>query len=341
MPFSEHKRQLRALVGHDLLMSPGAGAFIYDDWGRLLLQRRPSGKWILPGGGLEPDETPAEGVVREIWEEMGVRATPTRLHGVFTGPAWHVVHPNGDEDAILDVIFECKLDSEDFRLDGEEVAEVAYLSIEDALTLDLYPSDRVLLATATRRGPEALFAPATWQPPADGYRSHGIPEHERRLRAKIGHMRVLAPAVGVVVRDEAGRILVQRRADNGLWALPAGAMDPLETPADAARRETWEETGVLIDVKRITGIYGGPHYHFTYISSGDHAALLSIVLEGVPVGGTPTPDGHESTEVAYLPPDEVLAVVSDKWVRRLRPILEGCPSADFDPPDDWQPPAQD
>lgn len=335
MPMSAYKRRLRELVGHDLLPAPGVAALIQDESGRLLLQQRGDGLWGLPGGELEPDETPADGLIREVWEEMGVRAQPLRLHGVFSGPDWHVIHPGGDEDAGLDLVFACRLESESFHFDGEEVLDAAYLPPEEALGLPLSPSDRrvILSATAPTNGP--CFDPATWQPPADGYRSYGIPAFERRLRAKVGHLRMLAPAVGIVVRDEAGGILLQRRADNGRWAPPAGALDLLETPADGARRETWEETGVLAEPFRVTGLYGGPYYHFTYLASGDQAALLSIVLEARPVGGAPTPDGHESTAVAYFPPEEALTLVSENWVRRLRPILAGELEADFDPPT-WQ-----
>ena len=300
MPMSAYKRQLRALVGHDLLQTPGVAALIHDDSGRLLLQRRGDGYWGLPGGELEPDETPADAIRREIWEEMGVLAEPLRLHGVFSGPEWRIIHANGDEDANLDLVFVCRLASETFHFDGDEVLDAAYLTLDEALALPLYPSDRHVLRSAGTHG-AACFDPPAWQPPADGYRSHGIPAHERQIRAKVGHLRMVAPAVGVVVRDEAGHILLQRRADNGRWAPPAGALDPLEMPADAACRETWEETGVLVEPLRISGLYGGPSYHFTYLTSGDEAALLSVVLEARPIGGTPTPDGHEFDRRGLLP----------------------------------------
>jgi 8-oxo-dGTP diphosphatase len=332
MPMSAYKRRLRELVGHDLLQAPGVVALIHDDTDRLLLQRRGDSLWGLPGGELDPDETPADGLLREIWEEMGVLATPLRLRGIFSGPDWHVIHPGGDEDAGLDLVFACRLESRAFRFDGEEVLDAAYLPLDEALALPLSPSDRRVIFSAATPADGVRFDPPTWQPPADGHRSYGIPPYERGLRAKIGHQRVMVPAVGVVVRDAAGRILLQRRADNGRWAPPAGAMDPLETPADAACRETWEETGVVAELVRVAGIYGGPHYHFTYLASGDQAALLSIVLEGRPIGGAPTPDGHESTEVAYFLPEEALGLVSEKWVRRLHPILAGEVEADFDPP---------
>jgi len=63
--------------------SGGDGAVI-DAEGRLLLIRRAdNGLWAMPGGALEVGETPAEGTLREVWEETGVRAAATALVGVF------------------------------------------------------------------------------------------------------------------------------------------------------------------------------------------------------------------------------------------------------------------
>jgi 8-oxo-dGTP diphosphatase len=56
---------------------------------------------------------------------------------------------------------------------------------------------------------------------------------------------------GAIVRDEAGRILVVRRANEpaaGLWSVPGGRVEPGETPAEAAAREVREETGLDVEV---------------------------------------------------------------------------------------------
>lgn len=59
-------------------------AAVIDEAGRILLvQRADNAKWAMPGGALEVGETPAEGVVREAFEETGVRCRPTALVGVF------------------------------------------------------------------------------------------------------------------------------------------------------------------------------------------------------------------------------------------------------------------
>jgi len=57
----------------------------------------------------------------------------------------------------------------------------------------------------------------------------------RALRERMGTELLLIPAVAAVIRDEHGRILIQR-SRHGVWSLPAGAIEPGESPAQAAVR---------------------------------------------------------------------------------------------------------
>lgn len=67
------------------MLVPCVGAIVFDDAGRLLLIKRghPPGEglWSLPGGRVEPGETDAEAVVREVLEETGLVVVPGRLAG--------------------------------------------------------------------------------------------------------------------------------------------------------------------------------------------------------------------------------------------------------------------
>jgi ADP-ribose pyrophosphatase YjhB (NUDIX family) len=65
----------------------------------------------------------------------------------------------------------------------------------------------------------------------------------------------LVPAVNVVVVNDAGEILLIRRTDNGNWAVPGGAIDLGESVAQAAVRETLEESGIECAITGIVGIY--------------------------------------------------------------------------------------
>jgi ADP-ribose pyrophosphatase YjhB (NUDIX family) len=83
---------------------------------------------------------------------------------------------------------------------------------------------------------------------------------------------VVAGAAAVI--DKEGKILLMRRSDNHLWAMPAGQMEVGETPADAVVRETFEETGIRCIPKALVGVYdsriwdkGVAHhvYKFTFL----------------------------------------------------------------------------
>ena len=68
---------------------------------------------------------------------------------------------------------------------------------------------------------------------------------------------VVPAAVAIVARED-GALLMIRRTDNGNWALPGGAIEMTESVADAAVRETFEETGIQVEVTGLLGIYSDP-----------------------------------------------------------------------------------
>jgi ADP-ribose pyrophosphatase YjhB (NUDIX family) len=59
------------------------GIVVRDDGRVLAIKRSDDGRWVPPGGVLELDETPQDGVAREVYEETGVKVRPTRLTGVY------------------------------------------------------------------------------------------------------------------------------------------------------------------------------------------------------------------------------------------------------------------
>lgn len=65
----------------------------------------------------------------------------------------------------------------------------------------------------------------------------------------------LVVAASAVVTDDQGRILLQRRRDNDLWALPGGAMDMGESLPGTAVREVKEETGLDVEITGLVGSF--------------------------------------------------------------------------------------
>jgi ADP-ribose pyrophosphatase YjhB (NUDIX family) len=81
-----------------------AGAVIREDGRMLVIKRRDNGNWEPPGGVLELDETPPEGVVREVLEETGIHVEVEQLTGVYKNMTRGIValvfrcKPSGGEE---------------------------------------------------------------------------------------------------------------------------------------------------------------------------------------------------------------------------------------------------
>ncbi len=127
-------------------------------------------------------------------------------------------------------------------------------------------------------------------------------------------------AACAVVLDDAGRVLLQRRRDNGEWALPGGAIELGETAAEAAVRETAEETGCRTEVVRLAGVYSDPARTTVTYPGGETVEYVSICFECRFFDGAPQ-GSDESSESAWFAPDEAAAVIWSNHVDRLADAL--------------------
>jgi ADP-ribose pyrophosphatase YjhB (NUDIX family) len=127
------------------------------------------------------------------------------------------------------------------------------------------------------------------------------------LREKVGTALLHVPTVAVLTYDEQGRVLLVRNAGNRLWSTPGGILEPHESPADAAVRETWEETGLLVELVRVAGVFGGEHCGVTY-ANGDRITWVATLFEARRLRGELRPDGEEVAEARYVAPGEIAAL---------------------------------
>ncbi|WP_432829730.1 NUDIX hydrolase [Dactylosporangium sp. CA-092794] len=114
----------------------------------------------------------------------------------------------------------------------------------------------------------------------------------------------VVPAANAVVVNDAGELLLIHRADNDNWSLPGGGMEPGESMTDCAVRETFEETGIHVEVTGLVGIYTDPRHVIVYTSNNEVRQEFSIVYTARPLGGEPTPS-DESREVVWVSPDAI------------------------------------
>lgn len=131
----------------------------------------------------------------------------------------------------------------------------------------------------------------------------------------------LVVAASAVVTDEEGRILLQRRRDNDLWALPGGGMEMADSLPGAAVREVKEETGLDVEITGLVGTYTHPRHVIAY-TDGEVRRQFNVCLTARVVGGRLT-ISDESTELRFVPAEELAELPMHHTQRlRLRHFLE-------------------
>ncbi|MEV7000326.1 NUDIX domain-containing protein [Streptomyces sp. NPDC093982] len=131
----------------------------------------------------------------------------------------------------------------------------------------------------------------------------------------------LVVAASAVVTDGQGRILLQRRRDNGLWALPGGGMELADSLPGAAVREVREETGLDVEITGLVGTYTDPRHVIAY-SDGEVRRQFNVCFTARVIGGR-LASSDESTGIRFVGPGELDGLPMHHTQRlRLRHFLE-------------------
>ena len=138
-------------------------------------------------------------------------------------------------------------------------------------------------------------------------------DRERLACPSCGHIAYVNPRLVVTVFPitEAGELVLIRRGiepGKGWWAQPGGFLEVDETVHQAAIRETWEETGLLVAPGEIIGLY-----------TRLEAAVVTIAFEARIVGGLAMPT-REATEITAFAPEDIpwsgIAFSTTTWALR-------------------------
>ena len=114
---------------------------------------------------------------------------------------------------------------------------------------------------------------------------------------KQGKIRLACSAV--IFNATKDKVLLTRRADNGQWCLPSGGVEPGESVTETCERETWEETGLKIQVERLVGVYDNPNYLLEY-ADGNRVQVIALNFEAAIIGGE-IRLSDETTDIRYFP----------------------------------------
>ncbi|MFF8929798.1 NUDIX domain-containing protein [Streptomyces longwoodensis] len=152
-------RTLRASAGRQLLWLPGVTALVFDDDGRVLLNRRTdTRKWSVIGGIPEPGEQPAACAVREVLEETAVHCVVERV--VLVQALTPVTYENGDVCQFMDITLRCRAVGGEARVNDDESLEVGWFAVDALPELNEFGLTRIK---------QALSDAPTWFDPTSPF----------------------------------------------------------------------------------------------------------------------------------------------------------------------------
>ncbi|MFD8914201.1 NUDIX domain-containing protein [Streptomyces sp. NPDC059575] len=135
----------------------------------------------------------------------------------------------------------------------------------------------------------------------------------------------LVAAASAVVTDDKGRVLLQKRSDSGLWALPGGGMEMTDSLPGTAVREVKEETGLDVEITGLVGTYTDPRHVIAY-SDGEVRRQFNVCFRARLVGGA-LAISDESLELRWVAPEDLESLPMHHTQRlRLAHFLEDRPT---------------
>jgi len=121
-------------------------------------------------------------------------------------------------------------------------------------------------------------------------------------------------SVAGIVVNAAGEVLVIRRRDNGHWEPPGGVLELGETFEEGVRREVREETGINIEVERLSGVY-----------KNMPRGVVALVFRCSPLG-EPTGSTAEARDIRWIQPGKLRDVMAPAYLTRITDAFDDVPS---------------
>ena len=137
------------------------------------------------------------------------------------------------------------------------------------------------------------------------------------LRKIVGHRPLLQVGASVILEDELGRVLLQKRTDNHCWGYPGGSVELDERVEDAAARELFEETGLKANHLELFGVFSGKELHYVY-PNGDEVSNVDIVFLCRDYSGSLRLDAEESEDLSFFEAGQLPVNLSPPIVLPLR-----------------------
>jgi len=142
------------------------------------------------------------------------------------------------------------------------------------------------------------------------------------LRSIVGHRTLLQVGASVIVEDNKGRVLLQKRSDNHCWGYAGGSVELDEKVEDAAKRELFEETGLTANSLELFGVFSGEDTHYIY-PNGDEVSNVDIVFICRDYSGELIRQEDEVDQLKFFDVEELpkqisppIKIALNKWIEK-------------------------
>ena len=140
------------------------------------------------------------------------------------------------------------------------------------------------------------------------------------LRKIVGHRPLLQVGASVIVEDKEGRILLQLRSDNHCWGYAGGSVELDEDVEEAAKRELFEETGLVAKELTLFGVFSGKDTHYVY-PNGDEVSNVDIVYICKDYSGDLLCQEGEVDALKFFPIDQIPDNISKPIEKQLKQYI--------------------
>jgi len=143
------------------------------------------------------------------------------------------------------------------------------------------------------------------------------------IESDLSKIDLVRPSVSAILPRD-GKILLQRRSDNGLWGLPGGSLERGESVTAAIVREVQEETGLQVEVVRLIGVYSDPTFQVVRYPEGNVVHYVTSFFECRILGGE-LATCEETLDLRYFDPRDLPEDLVSIHRIRIQDYLEGSP----------------
>ncbi|MBE6529612.1 MAG: NUDIX domain-containing protein [Ruminococcaceae bacterium] len=140
----------------------------------------------------------------------------------------------------------------------------------------------------------------------------------QEMRKLVGHRTLIQCAASIICLDEHGRVLLGKRSDNHKWGYSGGSLEIDERVEDCAKRELFEEMGLIAEELQFFFVNSGPEAHYVY-PNGDEVSNFELIFICKKWHGIPHPADGEMEELRFFSLEEIdLSEISPP----IRPVLK-------------------